>query len=149
MNFKPHITVASIIEKDNRFLLVREHTSRGIAINQPAGHLEADEDLLGAARREALEETGWHVELHALVGLYLYQAPNGVTYLRVCFAGKPLHRDARLQLDEEIIEALWLTQEELAGLQEQHRSPLVMQCLQDYLDGERHPLSMLKGIFRA
>ena len=147
MTFTPHITVASIVERDGRFLFVREHTSRGIAINQPAGHLEAGETLEQAAVREALEETGWHVEVTGLSGLYLYQAPNGVTYQRLCFIARALQPEPAAQLDTGIIEPLWLTLAELQARPEQLRSPLVVRCIQDYLAGPHYPLGMLKGIF--
>ncbi len=147
MTFSPHITVACIVEQDGRFLFVREHTRNGIAINQPAGHLEADETLQQAALRETLEETGWHIELTALTGIYLYQAANGVTYQRLCFAARPLQQQASAQLDAEIIEPLWLTPGELQQCQSEWRSPLVMRCLQDYLAGSHYPLALLKGIF--
>lgn len=147
MSFTPHITVASIIEQSGRFLFVREHTSRGIAINQPAGHLETNETLEQAAVRETLEETGWHIEPEAISGLYLYQAPNGVTYQRLCFVAKALQLQPDARLDAEIIEPLWLTLDELQDRKQEWRSPLVMQCLQDYLAGSRYPLTMLKGIF--
>ena len=147
MTFTPHITVASIVEQNGRFLFVRERTSRGIVINQPAGHLDPDETLEQAAVREALEETGWHIEPFAVTGLYLYLAPNGITYQRLCFAARALGAKENAQLDKEIIEPLWLTEQELLAEQEQWRSPLVIQCLQDYLHGPRYPLDMLKGIF--
>lgn len=147
MAFAPHITVASIVRLDDRFLFVREHTSRGIAINQPAGHLEAGETLEQAAVREAMEETGWQIEPIAVSGIYLYLAPNGVTYQRICFIAKALQQLPNAKLDAEIIEPLWLTQDELQARQQEWRSPLVMQCLQDYLAGSHYPLSMLKGIF--
>ena len=147
MTFTPHITVASVIKNNGRFLFVREHTRRGIAINQPAGHLEANETLEQAAIRETLEETGWHIKLSAIIGIYIYKAANDVTYQRLCFAGTPLYQEPDTTLDTGIIEPLWLTPQELQQLQSQWRSPLVMQCLQDALSGEHYPLSMLKGIF--
>ncbi|TDQ40177.1 NUDIX hydrolase [Thiopseudomonas denitrificans] len=147
MTFSPHITVASIVEQDGRFLFVREHTSRGIMINQPAGHLEAGETLEQAAVRETLEETGWHVRITAVTGIYLYLAPNGVTYQRLCFAATPLQRQDDAVLDAEIIEPLWLSPAELQAERQQWRSPLVMQCLRDHLAGSCYPLAMLKGIF--
>lgn len=147
MTFSPHITVACIVEQADRFLFVHEHTRSGMAINQPAGHLEADETLQQAALRETLEETGWDIELTAITGLYLYQAPNGETYQRLCFAARPLGQRPGAKLDAEIIQPLWLTVNELQARQNEWRSPLVMQCLQDYLAGHRYPLAMLKGIF--
>ena len=46
--FKPEITVASVIEKDGRFLMVEEETEHGITLNQPAGHLEAVQQMLSS-----------------------------------------------------------------------------------------------------
>lgn len=66
----PHTTVAAVIERDGRFLLVEEHTAAGVRFNQPAGHWEAGETLIEAARRETLEETGYHFAPRALVGVY-------------------------------------------------------------------------------
>lgn len=145
MTFQPHITVASIVENNGRFLFVREHTSRGIAINQPAGHLDPAETLEQAAIREALEETGWDIEPTAITGLYLYEAPNGITYQRLCFAANALQQSTE-QLAPEIIETLWLTPDELLARRAEWRSPLVMQCLQDYLSGTRYPMELLKGL---
>ncbi|HHX05474.1 MAG: NUDIX domain-containing protein, partial [Thiopseudomonas sp.] len=89
--FTPHITVATVIEKDGRFLFVKEHAEERVVLNQPAGHLEMDESLIQAAIRETLEETGWDIEITQLIGIYLYTAPsNNVTYQRVCFAGRAL-----------------------------------------------------------
>src|SRR5690554_1814478 len=89
--FTPHITVATVVEKDGRFLFVKEHAEKRIVLNQPAGHLEMDESLIQAAIRETLEETGWDIDISHLIGIYLYTAPsNNVTYQRVCFAGRAL-----------------------------------------------------------
>lgn len=147
MSFSPHITVATIVEDQGRFLFVRETDSRkGPVLNQPAGHLEAGESLTQAAVRETLEETAWHVVPDALVGIYLYQAANGVTYQRVCFAASPAEQ-LKQALDPDISETLWLTFEQLLARQSECRSPLVLRCLEDFLNGSRHPLSALKGLF--
>jgi ADP-ribose pyrophosphatase YjhB (NUDIX family) len=145
MRFTPHITVATIIENQGRFLLVEEMAAGRAVFNQPAGHLEADESLIQAAIRETLEETGWEVEITALTGIYLYTAPSkGVTYQRVCFAGKALRHHPTLTLDEGIIGPHWLTRTELAKQPERWRSELVLQCIDDYLTGERFPLALLR-----
>jgi ADP-ribose pyrophosphatase YjhB (NUDIX family) len=145
MRFTPHITVATIIEDQGRFLLVEEMADGRAVFNQPAGHLEADESLIQAAIRETLEETGWDVEITALTGIYLYTAPsNGVTYQRVCFAGKALQHHPQQALDEGIIGPHWLTRTELAEQPERWRSELVLQCIDDYLTGERFPLALLR-----
>jgi 8-oxo-dGTP pyrophosphatase MutT (NUDIX family) len=145
MRFTPHVTVATIIENHGRFLLVEEISAGSTVFNQPAGHLEADESLIQAAVRETLEETGWDVEITALIGIYLYTAAsNGVTYQRICFAGKAMRHHPALALDDGIIAAHWLTRDELAAQPERWRSELVMQCLDDYLSGERFSLDLLR-----
>lgn len=146
MSWNPHITVATVVEAQGRFLLVEELSDGKAVFNQPAGHLEADESLLQAALRETLEETGWQVELTAVTGIYLYTAPsNGVTYQRVCFAAKPLCHLPDSPLDEGIIGPQWLTRDELAAQPERWRSELVLRCIDDYLAGELHPLSLIRG----
>lgn len=145
MRFIPHVTVASIIEDQGRFLLVEEMADNRAVFNQPAGHLEADESLIQAALRETLEETGWDVELTGVTGIYLYTAPsNGITYQRVCFAGKPLQQRVNHPLDEGIIGPRWLTRDELAAQPERWRSELVLRCIDDYLSGECFPLSLIR-----
>lgn len=145
MRFTPHVTVATVVEDQGRFLLVEEMADNRAVFNQPAGHLEADESLIQAALRETLEETGWDVELTGVVGIYLYTAPsNGVTYQRVCFAGKPVRQRPDHPLDEGIIGPRWLSREELAAQPERWRSELVLRCIDDYLGGQHFALSLIR-----
>lgn len=143
--FLPHVTVATIVEDQGRFLLVEEFADGQQVLNQPAGHLEANESLTEAALRETLEETGWEVELTGVIGLYLYTAPsNGVTYQRVCFAGKPLRHRPEHPLDDGIIGPRWLSRDELEARRPQWRSELVARCIDDFLKGEIFPLTLIR-----
>lgn len=143
--FLPHVTVATIVEDQGRFLLVEEVAEGKEVLNQPAGHLEADESLTEAAIRETLEETGWDVQLTGVIGIYLYTAPsNGVTYQRVCFTARPLHHHPDSPLDEGIIGPRWLSREELESRRSQWRSELVARCIDDYLKGEVYPLALIR-----
>lgn len=145
MDWQPHITVATVIENDGRFLFVEELKAGRMVLNQPAGHLEANESLRDAALRETLEETGWDVELTALLGIYLYTAPsNGVTYQRVCFIARPLRHDPQRELDSDISGIIWLTRDELAAQPGRWRSELVLQCVDDYLAGISGSLELLR-----
>ncbi len=145
MVWKPNVTVAAVVERDGRFLLVEEHTEDGVRLNQPAGHLEEGESLVAACIREALEETAHHVRPEALVGIYQSPRPSGdITYLRFAFAASVTGCDAGRALDGGIIQAVWLTPEELAAQQERHRSQMVMQCVLDYLAGRRFPLELIR-----
>ena len=142
---RPVVTVATIVEREGRFLLVEEETRSGLKFNQPAGHLEPGEALAAAAAREALEETGWRVRPTALIGIYRWQAPDtGDTYVRFSFAAEAGEHDAARALDVGIARALWMSYEEIAASRADHRSPLVQRCIDDYRAGMRWPLDLLR-----
>ncbi|SCK20025.1 NUDIX hydrolase [Vogesella sp. LIG4] len=145
MQWKPNTTVAALIERDGRFLMVREQTPQGVRLNQPAGHLEYAETLPAAVAREALEETGYRATATALVGIYLADKEDGsdVTYLRFAFACDAEAQPSSATLDEGIIEALWLSADEIRAQQAIWRSPLVGRCIDDYLAGQRLPLTVI------
>ena len=145
--WKPSVTVAAIIEQDGKFLLVEEETSDGVRFNQPAGHLDPDESLQTAVSREVLEETAYDFTPDSLVGVYMSRYVSSrnnenVTYLRFTFAGTlgTLHDQP---LDDGIIRTVWMSYEELLACKDTHRSPLVLQCVDDYLAGKRSPLALL------
>lgn len=140
--WKPHVTVAAIVERDGYFLCVEEDVDGRRVYNQPAGHLDPGESLVAACAREALEETGWSVEPYALIGLYRLELP-ALTYLRVCFAAHALRHDPARALDTGIVAAPWLTRAELAATPERLRSILVLRCVDDYLAGARYPLAVV------
>ncbi len=145
MRWKANVTVAAVIENKGKFLLIEEEADDATCvINQPAGHLEENESLLDAVKREVLEETAWEFAADYLVGIYLYPSPNnGITYLRVCYAGKAIQHFPQRQLDEGIIQALWLSPEEIEQRKNELRSPLVSQCVDDYLAGKSYPLELI------
>jgi 8-oxo-dGTP pyrophosphatase MutT (NUDIX family) len=156
--WKPSVTVAAVIEKDGRFLLVEEQTPEGLRLNNPAGHLDPGESPAEGCAREALEETTCRFEPAALVGIYLSRftrparndeesgitAPlEDVTYLRFAFCGRVGEPDPALQLDTGILRTLWLTPDEIRASVDRHRSPLLLRCMEDYLAGRRYPLEMI------
>ncbi|VAW75715.1 Nudix-like NDP and NTP phosphohydrolase NudJ [hydrothermal vent metagenome] len=144
-----HITVAAIIESDNKFLMVEEHCSGQQVINQPAGHLEPGETLVQATIRETLEETTWTFSPDYLVGIYRWVNPDtDDSYLRVALAGQASNPDSSLTLDTGIIQALWLSIQELQAQQQRMRTPLVMKCINDYLAGAKHSLDLLQDCIK-
>lgn len=147
MQWSPHVTVATIIEQNGRFLMVHESSEGQNVYNQPAGHWEEHETLFAAALRETREETGWEVALTHLLGISHYISPvNGFTYLRISFAAKPLRPIPDAKLDTDIIEAMWLTLDEIKTKYTHLRSPLVLNDITRYLDGESYPLSIIQSI---
>ena len=143
MDWSPRLTVATIIERDSRFLLVEEYADgEELVYNQPAGHLDERETLAAAAIRETLEETAWEIQLDAVVGVYYWTHPKGHTFIRTCFCGTALRHYPDRALDRGIQRALWLTRAEIVAPGTRLRSPMVLRCLDDYLAGARFPLDV-------
>lgn len=144
MIWKPNVTVAAVVQRDGKFLLVEEETDAGLAFNQPAGHLEEGESLVDAVVREALEETAYHFRPTHLVGIYQWQHPvKALTYLRFAFGGELRGYEAGRPLDDGIVGARWLTLDEVKATQARHRSPLILRCCEDLLAGRHYPLDLL------
>lgn len=148
--WKPNATVAAVIEQNGRFLLVEEHTPEGLRLNNPAGHLEPGESPAQGCVREVLEETAHLFTPSGLVGIYLARfvqarpdGPQDTTYLRFAFCGTVGERIEDKELDCGIVRALWLTPQEIRASRERHRSPLLLQCMEDYLHGQRFPLETI------
>ena len=144
MVWKPHATVAAIIERDNQFLMVEETIKGKQVINQPAGHLDPDESLIDAVIRETQEETAWRFSPEAVTGIYLWKHPqNSESFLRIAFCGSCDNHDKLQTLDDGIVAAVWMTREQLITKMDALRSPMVIDCIDDYLAGKRYPLDCL------
>ena len=140
MIWKPNVTVAAVVMRDGKFLLVEEETEAGLAFNQPAGHLEAGESLIDAVIRETLEETAYHFKPTHLIGVYNWKhLGKDVTYLRFAFGGELRGFEAERELDEGIVAARWLTLDEVKATQARHRSPLILRCIEDQIVGKAGP----------
>jgi 8-oxo-dGTP pyrophosphatase MutT (NUDIX family) len=143
MRYKPNSTVATIIESDGKLLFVEEIDNGHTVYNQPAGHLEVNETLIEAAKREVTEETGHTCLITSYLGFYTFTAPaNGVTYHRHCFIGQSESYDPSINLDDGILGIKWLTLDELK-ISGKARSPLVIKCAEDYLAGKSYPLDLI------
>lgn len=145
MVWKPRVTVAAIIEQDGKFLMVKENIETKTVYNQPAGHLEDNEGFVEAIIREVQEETAWQFTPTYITGIYRWRNPaNQQTFVRVCFTGDVNEHHPEQKLDEGIISAPWLSLDELQALPEARlRSPMVKNCLNDYLNGNRYPLDII------
>ena len=147
MAWNPEVTVAAIVHVDGRFLMVEELISGRLVLNQPAGHLEDRESLIEAAVRETREETAWRFHPEALVGIYLWRNPdNGRGFLRFAFCGDVDDHHPQQALDTGIVRTLWLSAAELQAQPARLRSPLVMRCIEDFLQGRRQPLDSVSSL---
>jgi ADP-ribose pyrophosphatase YjhB (NUDIX family) len=145
--WRPHVTVACVVADGDRYLMVEEEVSGCLAYNQPAGHLDDLESLEHAAVRETREETGWTVALTHLVGVHQWRSSeHGDVVVRFTFAASPVSHDPGQPLDSGVRRALWLTRREIADLGERLRSPMVLMSIDDWLAGQRLPLSTLGNL---
>ncbi len=138
--------MAAVVDLDGKFLLVEEHTPEGLRLNNPAGHLDPGESPAQGCARETLEETAYAFTPTALVGIYLsrfQRQQEDITYLRFAFCGTLGSFDAQRTLDTGIVRTLWLTADEVRSSAARHRSPLLLQCMEDYLRGQRYPLTLI------
>jgi 8-oxo-dGTP pyrophosphatase MutT (NUDIX family) len=146
--WKPSVTVAAVIERDGRYLLVEEHTPEGLRLNNPAGHLDPGESPAQGVARETLEETAHDFVPTALVGLYLSRfqresTGEDVTYLRFAYSGELGAFHADRSLDTGIVRTLWMTPDEIRASTDRHRSPLLLRCMEDHLAGQRYPMELV------
>jgi len=147
MTWRPDLTVAAIVQRDDRFLVVEERIRGRLVFNQPAGHVEDGESILDAVVRETLEETAWRFQPRHLLGLYVWRNEDtGRSFLRVAIAGDVDSRAPERRLDHGIVAAHWLTREQLLAQPSRLRSPLVLACIDDHLAGRRHDLSALNHL---
>ena len=144
MLWKPHVTVAAVLERDGKFLLVEEETADGIRYNQPAGHLECGESLFDAVIRETREETAYTFVPKNIIGIYhWHNEAKDITYLRFAFGGVITGYEPLRPLDKGIIAAHWLTLDEIRALSSRHRSPLILRGIDDWLAGKRYALELV------
>lgn len=144
MSWQPDITVAAIIEREQRFLIVEEVIETRAVLNQPAGHVERHESLLAAVIRETAEESAWQFTPEWLTGIYLWRHPrSGRDTLRFTFTGSVAGHDPGRALDHPVIATHWLTRDELQARSSALRTPVVMRCIDDYLSGQRLPLAAI------
>ena len=141
--FLPRVTVATVVYRDDRFLMVEELIGGELKYNQPAGHLEKGESLIDAAVREVKEETAWSISMDGYLGVSIFDAANGDTFVRHAFAGTAREFDPEQPLDSGIQRALWLTRSEIEALGSKLRSPLILPSIDQFLQGELYPLAML------
>lgn len=148
MPLYPRVTLAAVIQRDDKFLLVEEKDQNGLTIfNQPAGHLEHGESVLDGIKREVLEETGWPFTPKGLLGMYRSHIPEQQkTYIRVGFHGEINDTVSRADLDPDIIATHWKSFEEIKQLP--LRDAIVVRCIEDHLAGNHYPLTLLRDFLK-
>lgn len=149
MVWKPRVVVASVLEKEGKYLVVEEKIDGEIVVNQPAGHLEPNETIIQAVKRETLEETGWTFEPTYIVGIMHLLNPNTKRiFIRFTFTGNLIEKVPGYKLDPDIIGTKWMSYNEIK-LQHKNawRSPLVMRSLDEYRAGKRYPMDLIHTLY--
>ena len=147
MSWVPHITVASIIEKDGKYLFVEELVENKKVLNQPAGHLEENETLEEGCIRETLEETAYKVEVDYLIGIYQERRKGSLDmWLRFCFKCSIIKEFPEQNLDKNILRKLWLSKRNIIGSNIRLRSNMVLRCINDYENEKKYPKSIINDM---
>jgi len=142
----PHVTVAVVVQKDDKFLMVEEFDDSRRVFNQPAGHVEHGENITAAALRETLEETCWQVRLSSVLGISRFIAPNGSTYFRHSFVADAVEEQKDATRDPDITAVHWMTLNDIVSKKSQLRSPMVMNDIERFLSGNTHSLDLYMDI---
>jgi len=139
------LTVAVVVEQDDRFLMIEERSSGAVVVTQPGGHIEPGESPEQAAVREALEESGCVIEVSGLLGLYLWIHPQTRRqFLRIVYTAELLaDHGHRRQLDDGICGVHWYTLADVQRRARDLRTPVVLRCIEDYLAGKRQSGDLL------
>ncbi len=141
------LTVAAVVERDGCFLIVEEYAAGRPVLSQPGGHIESGESPERAVERETLEESGCTVRCGDLIGVYLWIHPRTRhQYLRIAYRAKFVDVDESLPLDEGVIRRRWLTLDQLKSRRAMLRSPAVLQCVQDYVAGQRVAVALPRNL---
>jgi ADP-ribose pyrophosphatase YjhB (NUDIX family) len=140
---KIHLTVATVVPKRDKFLMVRETVDGQEVINQPAGHVEIGEDVIAAAVRETLEETAWDVRIVGFIGFSNSRSPTtGITYYRLVFLADPIKFNDHIEIDNDINCAEWMSLAQIMDPLNIPRSEMVHKAIDDYLAGSIFPLEI-------
>lgn len=142
--FSPHITVACVVQAENKFLMVEELINGRITLNQPAGHLEADETIIAAMTRELWEETGIDAVPQTLLKVFQWVASDGTPFIRFTFAIDLLKIVATSPYDSDIERCIWLPYSAILNAGNL-RSPLVRESVLAYQQPHRYPLSIIEA----
>jgi len=146
MSWIPHITVASVIENNKKYLFVEEFVQDLVVLNQPAGHLEENETIKEACAREVLEETAYKVKVDYLIGIYQERRKNSADmWLRFCFKCTIEDEVLNRELDKNIIRKVWLTKDDILNSNYNLRSNMVLKCINDYESGQRYPNEIIQS----
>ncbi|MDJ0699908.1 MAG: NUDIX hydrolase [Woeseiaceae bacterium] len=141
------LTVSAIVENEGRYLLVEESAMGQRVFNQPGGHIEAGESPEQAVVRETREETGCTVSCGELVGVYLWIHPQTrQQFLRIVYGSSFIDCDENARLDDGIYGRHWMTVAEIESRKHSLRSPVVLRCVHDYVQGKRQSDKLFTGM---
>jgi len=146
--FKLRATASAIVERDGKILVTIEpadldHMDGPRHIAKPGGHIEDGESVFDCLTRETWEETGYRVRPTALVGIYLqrFSDSSSVNFTFAC----ELEREIPEPITSpDILEATWMTRDELLARRSEWRRGSTIDSLEDYLAGKRYPIDFIK-----
>lgn len=142
-NIKIHVVAGAVLERDGEFLLVQEAQAicRG-KWNLPAGHVDANETLTEAVKREVYEESGFVVEPTGICQVGCHKNPNLISTATI-FTVKIISGEIKYD-PKEILNVRWFSYEEIVAMQDQLRNKnLILDAIKNTQNGIVAPLAIL------
>ncbi|MCX6724417.1 MAG: NUDIX domain-containing protein [Candidatus Staskawiczbacteria bacterium] len=139
--------VGAIIEKDGKFLLVKEKkNSAKDKWSHPAGWIDLEENTIDAAKREIKEETGFNFEPENILGIYVLvkkELDDLHHAIKIIFTGNIAENQGEYMTDE-ISETKWFSPEEIEAMDSNIlRDADIKTMVKDYLAGKKYPLDII------
>lgn len=144
MNF--YVGCGAVLCQGDKFILVQETllAKKGF-YNLPAGTLEIDEDLNTCLIREVQEETGVTITPESFIGVYQCVLGTGHNIILFIFSAN-IGNEATFHSEEHVVIKA-LSYDEIAAYDKEGklRSPVVLKAIEDYLNGQRLPMSTIQA----
>jgi ADP-ribose pyrophosphatase YjhB (NUDIX family) len=138
----PTYTFALVVVKLGRNVILIRDQKDGRAWSLPGGRIDVGEEVLAAARRYALKETGLSVELEGILRIQHTIVDGGEARLRVCVVARPSDdREPKTVADSNSVAAQWFSREQFTTVSLKNQD--VKQLVDLALDGPVYPLSLL------
>ena len=141
--FMFEIVVGCLIEKDKKFLLVKEAKEKCKGKwNFPAGHLEFNENIFECAKREVLEETGCKIELTQLLKIINKNCNNN--FIGIIFLAKIKEEEIKYNKNE-ILDVKWFSYDEILNMKDELRnSVMIIDSVKTFIENKGSGIDIVK-----
>ena len=104
------VGVGAIVFYEGRLLVIKDRFSTGYKL--PGGHIDKNESIKNAVKREVYEETGINIEFESIVNIgHFRNGQFGESNLYIVCTAKSISKNIKINDSSEIAEARWIDPE--------------------------------------